>query len=470
MSTDARNRASDDGVVTLGVIHGAHNDRMRSAAGRRGRLVALCLVAVLALLAVLIVEGSADADSTRAQYMSQQRLLAADLQSAQVEGYGTDELQPILTARAALESGQVPVWIGERAGFYRDKTAGVARLRKDLKQLRTQLLDQSRQAASARRKEAADKIAEAGTLGADDADLQPLRAEFDQADKNLQAARTLVEFRASAKQLETLTGKASEIGSALKAELASIQQAAEQLKSQPLDGIVKAGKDALGSGRDEAVAATWLKISGFDRPYRLLEKYSVLVGSTELDRAATGTAAVQRYAGQIHQALLSGLPHKAIVLSITDQYLTAYEGGKLVQETYVTTGRPPDLSTDVGPMKVLRKDSPWKMHSPWPKGSPYWYPDAMVQRVVWFTITGEGLHDASWQPDGTYGPGSQYGPSASHGCVHVPPRSAMTFLYDWAEIGTPVVVIPGDGQPLAAQLTQKTTDDQGNPVTGPKGA
>jgi hypothetical protein len=31
-------------------------------------------------------------------------------------------------------------------------------------------------------------------------------------------------------------------------------------------------------------------------------------------------------------------------------------------------------------------------------------------------------------------------------------------------------VIPGGGQPLAAQLSLKTTDDQGNPVTGPKGA
>jgi hypothetical protein len=428
------------------------------------------LLAALALLAVVIVEASADADSARAQYLSQQRLLGADLQSARAEGYGTDELQPVLTAKAALESGQEPVWIGELAGFYRDQAAGEARLHNDLKQLRTQLLDQSRQAARARRRDAADKIGEAATLGADDADLEPLRAELDQADKTLQAARTLLELRASAKQMEALAGKASDVGSALKAELASIQQAADQLRTQSLDAISKAGKDALGTGRDEAVAATWLKVSGFDRAYRLLERYSPLIGSTDQGQAAIGTAALQRYAGQIHQALLGGLPAKAIVLSIADQYLTAYEGGKVVQETYVTTGRPPDLATDVGPMKVLRKDSPWKMHSPWPKGSPYWYPDAMVQRVVWFTITGEGLHDASWQPDGAYGPGSQYGPSASHGCVHVPPRSAMVFLYDWAQIGTPVVVIPGDGQPLAAQLSLKTTDDQGNPVTGPKGA
>ncbi len=344
------------------------------------------MVAALALLAVVIVEGSAAADSARAQYLSQQRLLGADLRSARAEGYGTDELQPVLTAKAALESGQEPVWIGELAGFYRDQAAGEARLRNDLKELRTQLLDQSRQAAAARRQDAADKIGEAAALGADDADLQPLRAELDRADKQLQAARTLLECRASAKQMEALSGKASDVGSALKAELASIQQAADQLKTQSPDAISKAGKEALGTGRDEAVAATWLKVSGFDRAYRLLERYSSLIGSTDQGQAAIGTAALQRYAGQIHQALLGGLPSKAIVLSIADQYLTAYEGGKVVQETYVTTGRPPDLATDVGPMKVLRKDSPWKMHSPWPKGSPYWYPDAMVQRAVWSTI------------------------------------------------------------------------------------
>jgi hypothetical protein len=29
---------------------------------------------------------------------------------------------------------------------------------------------------------------------------------------------------------------------------------------------------------------------------------------------------------------------------------------------------------------------------------------------------------------------------------------------------------PGDGQPLDKQLAQITTDDQGNPFSGPKGA
>jgi len=134
----------------------------------------------------------------------------------------------------------------------------------------------------------------------------------------------------------------------------------------------------------------------------------------------------------------------------------------------VTTGRPPDLATDVGPMKVLKKDSPWKMHSPWPKGSPNWYPDTTVQMVVWFTATGEGMHDAAWQT-GPYGPGTETGPDASHGCVHVP-FEAVKFLFGWSEIGQPVIVFPGDGAPLQAQLDQRTVDADGYPLSGPRGA
>jgi hypothetical protein len=37
-------------------------------------------------------------------------------------------------------------------------------------------------------------------------------------------------------------------------------------------------------------------------------------------------------------------------------------------------------------------------------------------------------------------------------------------------VGTPVIVLPGDGSSLKDQLAQKTTDDAGNPLTGPKGA
>jgi lipoprotein-anchoring transpeptidase ErfK/SrfK len=120
-------------------------------------------------------------------------------------------------------------------------------------------------------------------------------------------------------------------------------------------------------------------------------------------------------------------------------------------------------------MKVLSKDSPWKMHSPWPKGNPHWYPDTMVQKVVWFTVTGEGLHDASWEPASYYGPGGQNTAVASHGCIHLP-NSANDFIFNWAQVGTPVIVYPGDGAPLAEQMSKVSVDADGVPLTGPKGS
>jgi hypothetical protein len=42
-------------------------------------------------------------------------------------------------------------------------------------------------------------------------------------------------------------------------------------------------------------------------------------------------------------------------------------------------------------------------------------------------------------------------------------------MYGWATVGMPVDVVPGDGQTVAAQLAEMTTDDQGNPLN-PAGA
>jgi len=111
----------------------------------------------------------------------------------------------------------------------------------------------------------------------------------------------------------------------------------------------------------------------------------------------------------------------------------------------------------------VKKSSPWTMQSPWPKGSPYWYPDTKVQMVLWFTNTGEGIHDADWEPASAYGPGSPSGPFASHGCVHTP-SSVMASLFGWAPLGTPIVVIPGDGTPVAAQRAQQSVDALGRPL------
>ena len=39
------------------------------------------------------------------------------------------------------------------------------------------------------------------------------------------------------------------------------------------------------------------------------------------------------------------------------------------------------------------------------------------------------------------------------------PYGPIDKLYPWGDVGTPVLVIPGDGSPLADQLSQHTYDD-----------
>jgi lipoprotein-anchoring transpeptidase ErfK/SrfK len=79
------------------------------------------------------------------------------------------------------------------------------------------------------------------------------------------------------------------------------------------------------------------------------------------------------------------------------------------------------------------------MVSPWPLGSPFYYPPTWVGDAMEFIGNGTFLHSADWEPDGAFGPDSDDGPYASHGCVHVLP-GPLQQLYDWAAIGTTVVV------------------------------
>lgn len=127
-----------------------------------------------------------------------------------------------------------------------------------------------------------------------------------------------------------------------------------------------------------------------------------------------------------------------IWIHLASQQLIAYQDGCPWLATQVTSGRPA-LPTDRGTFQVFYKARAYKMISPWPKGSPFWYPDAWVYDAMEFVGDGTFIHNADWQPDSTYGPGSQYGPYASHGCVHVP-DAALARLFGWTQIGATVVV------------------------------
>jgi lipoprotein-anchoring transpeptidase ErfK/SrfK len=137
------------------------------------------------------------------------------------------------------------------------------------------------------------------------------------------------------------------------------------------------------------------------------------------------------------------LSNKRIVVSLSQQRLVAYQGDKPVFDTLVTTGGP-ELPTPVGTFHVLQKLSPFTFHSPWPKGSPFWYPDSPTSYAMLFESSGYFIHDAPWRS--WFGPGSNAtagqpggNGTGTHGCVNVP-LGVQAPLFRWTDVGTPVII------------------------------
>jgi hypothetical protein len=415
--------------------------------------------------------SEASAAPAAASYQRQAQLLHQDVKQARAQGYTSQDLAPVPGRLQQIEQSGAPLLVIGRESFYKQQGAAVAQLRGQLRGQLVEATGDARAGAVQQIVAARQGLDRALQVGVTDAELQPLRVQLDALDQQRAAAKTIASIRDATGKVQQVVAAGQRLVAAQEQENQALQQAAADLQAKAqgdIEGLRAQARQAIASARNDATVATWLRIAGWDAAYQRLERVAPMVEAPEIGKVALAAAAGQRYGGQVHDTMLRGMPKKAIVMSISGQQLWAYEGSRVVQDTLVTSGRPPDLATDVGPMKVLRRNSPWEMKSPWPKDSPFYYPPAVVQQVIWFTVTGEGFHDAPWQ-NTPYGPGSQFGPNASHGCVHVPPPSER-FLYDWADAGTPVIAFPGDGTPLADQLKQKTVNDDGVPFTGPKGA
>jgi lipoprotein-anchoring transpeptidase ErfK/SrfK len=126
---------------------------------------------------------------------------------------------------------------------------------------------------------------------------------------------------------------------------------------------------------------------------------------------------------------------KVIVISLSRQVLTAYQDGSAILTTFVATGRP-QLPTPPGVYHIFARYSPYKMISPWPYSSPFWYPPSWTNFAMEFIGGGYFIHDAPWRS--WYGPGANLY-NGTHGCVNVP-YSPMATLWNWAPNGTTVVV------------------------------
>ncbi len=134
---------------------------------------------------------------------------------------------------------------------------------------------------------------------------------------------------------------------------------------------------------------------------------------------------------------------RVVVVSLREQAMRAYDNGRLVFTTYITSGRP-ELPSPPGFWHVLAQQSPIIFTSAEQPGDPFYYAPITVHYALLFHDGGFYLHDAWWRVQ--FGPGSNlphYDPEAfnggSHGCVNLPLQQ-MTWLYGWANIGTPVLV------------------------------
>ena len=286
-----------------------------------------------------------------------------------------------------------------------------------------------------------------------DSRMTAFRTARSQAEAAIQAARNLLAAAGQYPQLslapfqEQLASAAAALPSAHEVSafvpiMATVQQVGAEVQS--LLDARNGAYDELAAAQSKLAAAQSIGASVGSAP-AVINSIGVQVGRVGTQ---AGFESLTYQLAQQVQALATAIsskqqqpivftagPGQVIVISLSRQVLTAYQDGSVVLNTYVATGRPA-LPTPPGTYQIFLKQTPYTMHSPWPTSSPYWYPTSKVSMVMEFLAGGYFIHDAPWRT--WYGPGSNLY-NGTHGCVNVP-FSPMQFLYNWAQIGTTVVV------------------------------
>ncbi|CAA9562989.1 MAG: hypothetical protein AVDCRST_MAG73-3900 [uncultured Thermomicrobiales bacterium] len=120
---------------------------------------------------------------------------------------------------------------------------------------------------------------------------------------------------------------------------------------------------------------------------------------------------------------------RSMVVSLSEQAMWAYEGTRIVESTYVSTGKdrfetPPGLF--FVNTKVPVQDMAGVLG-----GESYDVPS--VPDVMYFTDRGHAIHGAYWHDN--------FGQRMSHGCINLP-LDVSAWLYGWSPIGMPVLIVP----------------------------
>ncbi len=121
---------------------------------------------------------------------------------------------------------------------------------------------------------------------------------------------------------------------------------------------------------------------------------------------------------------------KKIVVTISEQNLVAYENDEVFLSAKVSTGLKV-TPTPRGVFTIFKKQPSRYMQGPLPYISQKYYDLPGVPWTMYFTEQGAAIHGAYWH--------TSFGKRYSSGCVNLPPDTAR-ILYEWAELGTLVVI------------------------------
>ena len=122
---------------------------------------------------------------------------------------------------------------------------------------------------------------------------------------------------------------------------------------------------------------------------------------------------------------------KRIVVDLSEQHLYAYQGGALIYSFVASTGMA-GAGTRTGTFRVLDR-IPNAYASTWSLQMPYWL------GIYWAGATENGIHALPILSNGQQLWAGYLGTPVSYGCIVLGTYEAR-LLYEWAEVGTPVVI------------------------------
>ena len=407
------------------------------------------VLGTFALVASFIfVQQMREAFAEQDYQAARNQVLAVQARAAQLgldtAEYSDLQRQDLTTAAEAPPSATAPFNEG-RIAFFSRAAVQESDLKEQLETRMQKLLAETHDSAQAAIRQLSLSLGKARQLGVDDQLLNEFTGLPVKAQVEVNDATTVRAFRAVSTELKAPLSKLSLIIADQETANKLIGEYAAQAaaKDHGDAGLARAGVNAaLSQVRADLQTARIFQMDVTIVDVHV-QKLAAQMGSkatvADLEQINGGLTVQDKV---LQTAMSQTLPEKALTISLKEQVIRAYSHGQQVFWTYVTTGRP-GLETDPGSFKVYWKISPWTMHSPWPKGSPYWYPDSKVRMVMWFN-GGAGIHDAYWRS--RYGPGTQfphYDPTGedngTHGCVNVP-YSNMVWLWNWTPTDTPVIV------------------------------